>query len=240
MLGCAHPPQNADDPFEPINRQIYRFNMAADAIFIKPPSKIYQAVLPQPIRSGIYNAFNNVYMLPTVANDVLQGQIGLAFQDSARFIINSSIGLGGVLDVATAMKIPVHYNDLGLTMAKYGIKKSPYIVLPIFGPTTIRDGIGTFGDYTLFMPFPYIEDPWVLNGILAVHFIDVRARFFETEELMTDALDKYAFIRDAYLQNRNALITGTIVQTTNEDSGELYVEENDEDEAINKAVTGQS
>ncbi len=195
-----------------------------DATMIKPPARFYNAVIPAPIRKGIHNAFNNVQMLPSIANDILQGQFTYAIKDTWRFIGNTTLGFGGFYDFADArMGLPPHSNDLGLTFAAWGFKKSPYVMVPFLGPTTIRDGIGTFGDYTLFTPYPYIRSDYLLNGLLAWRYLDLRAQLFETERLMNEALDEYSFVRDAYLQNRNYLITGD--QGDTDDAGSLYVDD---------------
>lgn len=233
LPACIHKGTNPADPYEPINREIHKFNMAFDATFLKPPAKLYKAVLPAPIRSGINNAYNNVAMIPTVANDLLQAEWRYAIKDTWRFGINSTFGIAGIFDVADPhFGLPPHYNDMGLTFAKWGDKKSPYIVIPLLGPSTIRDGMGMIFDYTVLSPYVYINNDAVIWGLAALRYVDLRSQMFETERLMDQALDKYAFLRDAYLQHRNFRITGE-----QEDTGALYVDGEEagdyiEDEAV--------
>jgi phospholipid-binding lipoprotein MlaA len=221
LSACVSKGPNPDDPYEAINRPIYRFNVALDNIILKPPAKLYRTILPAVVRRSINNAYNNVNMLPSIANDILQWDWNNTIKDTWRLIINSSLGLGGLFDPASTCNLPAHSNDLGLTFAKWGDKKSPYIMIPFLGPSTIRDGMGLLFDYTLFTPYPYIPQDTIIYGILGLRYVDLRAQLLDTEKLMDDSFDKYAFLRDAYLQNRNYLINGK-----QEDSSEaLYVDE---------------
>ena len=142
LSNCVHQGNNPADPYELWNRKIHRFNMAFDATMLRPPAKLYQAILPSRLRKGINNAFNNVDMLPSIANDLLQAEGKWAIKDTWRFVINSSLGVAGFFDVANTFGLPPHYNDLGLTFAKWGDKKSPYLVIPLIGPSTLRDASG--------------------------------------------------------------------------------------------------
>lgn len=224
LSACIKHGSHPQDPYEPLNRKINDFNLAFDATVLKPPAKLYKAVLPGPVRKGVDNFYNNLSMLPTVANDLLQRQWKTAANDTGRFMINSTIGLAGIFDVATEVGVPEHYNDMGLTFASWGDKQSPFIMLPFLGPSTIRDTVGITFDYSLFMPYPYFDNKTVTYSMLGVRYIDLRAQLLDTEKLMQDALDRYAFIRDAYLQNRNYRITGESPDTM----GSMYI---DEDEA---------
>lgn len=225
LCSCIHKGPNPDDPYEPINREIYKFNMAFDATMLKPVAKIYKAVLPGKIREGINNAYNNVNMIPTTANDLLQAEWGYALKDSWRFIINSTFGIAGIWDPAAKWGLPPRSNDLGITLAKWGDKKSPYIVIPFLGPSTIRDGMGMMFEYSLLTPYPYIEDQVVLYSLLGLRYVDLRSQLLDTERLMSQALDQYAFLRDAYLQHRQYQITG---QQQGGELGTLYVDEEEE------------
>ncbi|WP_084273724.1 MlaA family lipoprotein [Legionella fairfieldensis] len=223
LSACMHKGSNPADPYEPINREIYKFNMAFDATMLKPTARLYKTVIPAPVRIGINNAFNNVAMIPTVASDLLQGDWRYAIKDSWRFFFNSTFGIAGILDVADhAFNLPPHYNDLGLTFAKWGDKKSPYIVIPFLGPSTIRDGVALPFNYML-MPYAYITSSVALYSLMGSRYVDLRAQLFDTEPLMDEAFDKYTFIRDAYLQHRNSLINGE--QPNTDTSG--YVDEAD-------------
>lgn len=223
LCGCPKS-SNPDDPFESINRFTYRFNTAVDTAVLKPAAIAYKTLLPQFIRSGINNAYDNIGMLPTVANDLLQGKGRYAIKDTWRFIINSSLGIGGLIDVASTFSLPPRNNDMGLTFAKWGNKQSPYVVIPLLGPSTVRDGFGLMFDYTFFTPYPYIKNSAAMWSILGVRYAGLRSQLLDSDPIISQAIDKYAFIRDAYLQHRNYLITGG---EATQDSGEsLYIEEN--------------
>lgn len=226
---------NPIDPYEPMNRKIHNFNMALDATMLKPPARFYKAVVPDPVKAGVNNAFNNVLMLPSVANDVLQGQFNYAIKDTWRFLINSTFGLAGFIDIADKrFSLPPHYNDLGLTFAKWGNKKSPYIVIPFLGPSTVRDGVALPFDY-MFTPYYYLGSGLALTSLAALRYVDLRSQLLSTEPILGEAIDQYSFIRDAYMQRRNFQITGE----QNEEPT-LYVDEggpNDyiDEDPINKA-----
>ena len=227
LSGCISKGPNPDDPFEKLNRKTHALNMVFDKFILKPPALVYKTILPSFVRAGINNVYNNVNMLPTVANDLLQAEGNYAIKDTWRFIINSTFGIAGILDVASTFSLPPHSNDFGLTFAKWGDKKSPYFVIPLLGPSTIRDGMGMMFDYALFTPYPYIQSNYVLYGLLGLRYIDLRSQMLETDRLIAEALDQYAFIRDAYLQHRNFLITGE--QT---DNANLYVGEESDDRIL--------
>ena len=166
-------------------------------------------------------------MLPTVANDVLQADWNATIKDTWRFIVNSTFGIGGIIDVASTFSLPPHSNDIGLTFAKWGDKKSPYLVIPLLGPSTFRDGMGMMFDYALFTPYPYIRQNTVLYSILGVRYVDLRSQMLETDRLLNEGLDKYTLIRDAYLQHRQYLITGE-----QQENGALYIDEDANDKKI--------
>lgn len=221
LSACISKGTNPEDPYESVNRKTHAFNRAFDATILKPAAKLYKTVLPAPIRSGINNVYCNVNMIPSTINDLLQGDGNSAIKDTWRFIINSSYGIVGIVDVAETFGLPPHSNDLGLTFAKWGDKKSPYIVIPLLGPSTFRDGMGMMFDYVLFTPYPYVNSSYAIYSILALRYVDLRSQMLETDRLIAEALDQYSFIRDAYLQHRNYLITGEPQQ----DSGSLYIDD---------------
>lgn len=221
LSGCVTTGTNPDDPYEPINRKTHRFNMAVDGAVLKPAAIIYKTLVPAPIRMGINNMYNNVNMLPTVANDLLQADGNQAIKDTWRFVINSTLGIAGIFDAASHCQLPPHSNDLGLTFAKWGDKKSPYIVIPLLGPSTIRDGMGMMFDYALFTPYPYIPSSPTIYALLGLRYVDLRSQMLETDRLIAESLDQYAFIRDAYLQHRQYLITGEQAEET----GSLYIDD---------------
>lgn len=220
LVGCMQVGPNPDDPYEKINRKIYAFNVNIDKYILKPPAEAYAKIVPSKIRAGVNNVYNNLNMMPTIANDILQADLQSTIKDSWRFIANTTIGIGGIFNPASTFGLPPHSNDLGLTFAKWGDKKSPYIMLPFLGPTTIRDGVGLMFDYTFFTIYPYLHSDPLIYSILALRYIDLRAQMLDTDKLINLSMDKYAFIRDAYLQHRNYLINGE--QKTSED---LYIDE---------------
>lgn len=216
----GHPSSNPD-PYETINRRTHDFNMAFDATFLKPPAKLYQAILPAPVRAGINNFFTNIHLFPTIANDLLQGDWPHTVKDFWRLVVNSTFGVAGIFDVASnTFRLPPHSNDLGLTFAKWGNTSSPYIVIPFFGPSTIRDGFGILFDYSVFSPYAYLYYNTLIWSLLGVRYVDIRSQLLDQEGLMGEALDRYTFIRDAYLQHRNYLISGK-----EQDTGSLYIDE---------------
>ena len=204
LASCIPKGANPDDPYEAINRKTYKFNRAFDATFLKPLAKIYKWALPSVVRASINNAYENINMIPTVGNDLLQADFRYAIKDTWRFFFNSTFGIGGLFDVAASrFGLPPHSNDLGLTFAKWGNPKSPYIMIPLLGPSTIRDGMADMFQYAIMTPYPYIQYNYVLYPLLGVRYVDLRSQFLDTEKLMQEAFDQYAFMRDAYLQHRN-------------------------------------
>ena len=222
LSSCVHTGSNPVDPYEHFNRKIHNFNLAFDATMIRPPAKLYTKIIPAKVRVGVNNFYNNIYTIPVVVNDLLKGDVRYAYKDTWRFFINSTIGIAGIFDIATRFGLPYHQNDLGLTFAKWGDKKSPYLVLPLLGPSTIRDGMGMLFEYTLFTPYSYLisNNDALFYALVAVRYVDLRSQLFETEKLMHEALDSYTFIRDAYLQHRQFLMTGEVVEV-----GAEYVDE---------------
>lgn len=224
LSGCLHQGNNPQDPIESSNREIFKFNSAFDATMIKPPIRLYRAVLPSPIRTGISNAYDNIAMIPTIANDVLQFDFPYLIKDSWRFLINSTFGIAGFFDVADSnFKLPPHHNDCGLTFAKWGYKQSTYLVLPIFGPSTIRDGGGLLLDCAL-SPYGYLLSGIPLLTIGSLRYLDIRSQLIETESYINQSLDSYTFVRDAYLQRRCFLISGE-----QENSDSLYIDSEEEE-----------
>jgi phospholipid-binding lipoprotein MlaA len=217
---CITKGPNPQDPYESFNRKIYKFNSGIDKIILKPSAKLYKAIFPAFVRKSVNNFYNNLDLVPTIGNDILQAQGKWVITDTWRLVINSSLGIGGLLDVAQQFSLPPHSNDLGLTLAKWGDKKSPYLVLPFLGPSTIRDGAGWLFQFALYSPYVYLNNDTLVYSLLAFRYVDLRAQLFETERLMNEALDQYSFMRDAYLQHRNYLISGAEL-----DNGSLYVED---------------
>lgn len=232
LLASCTKGTNPVDPYESANRQVYKFNNAFDVVVLKPVAKVYKAVLPSPVRLGVNNFYNNIALIPTIANDLLQAEGNLAIKDTWRLFVNSTLGIGGIFDPASRIGLPPHRNDLGLTFAKWGNKQSPYIVIPFLGPSTIRDGMGMLFDYSLFTPYPYLSSDAIVFALMGVRYVDLRAQMLETDPLMDEAMDRYSFMRDAYLQHRSYLITGQ-----QEEGTILYI---DGDEGDDKASSSNS
>jgi phospholipid-binding lipoprotein MlaA len=203
LAGCAgnmyaddrHP----DDPWEGFNRRVFAFNEAVDRAVLKPAAQGYRAVTPQPVQRGVGNVFSNLGELRTVLNSLLQGKPGNAGIAGSRFLINTTVGIGGLWDFATHMEITGRDEDFGQTLGVWGWEESRYLVLPFLGPSTVRDTTGLPLD-TYTYPLTYIEDDRVRIGLTALRVVDLRAGFLDQEELIVG--DRYVFIRDAYLQRR--------------------------------------
>lgn len=200
-------PVNPNDPYERINRPVMQFNDTLDKWILTPVTKLYLIVVPKPIVKGVSNVFSNLDTVPTIANDVLQGNFYQATSDSWRLIINSTIGVLGFFDVASTMGLEPNTEDLGLTLARWGYKKSNYIVLPFFGPSTFRDAVVLPINYQFFTVYPYLYPVNYRYRLYALGVINHRANLLCFQNVLDQAaLDKYVFVRDAYLQRRNYLI----------------------------------
>lgn len=209
LLGCLV--QNDIDRFECLNRPIYNLNKKMDTYALKPLARIYEGVLPKQMRQMVGNFFQNLSEVPTVGNDLLQGQFAVARQDTARFLLNSTWGIGGLFDVAAKGGakggIPRHHQDFGLTLAKWGYRNSSYIVIPFFGPSTVRDGIGKLATYNMSIPAHLKRVRW-RNRLFGLSALDTRASLLKAEPAIDEAVDEYVFVRDAYMQHREFEITG--------------------------------
>ncbi|MDN7491134.1 VacJ family lipoprotein [Burkholderia sp. AU45274] len=205
LTGCATGPnRNPNDPLEPMNRAMYKFNDTVDTNIAQPIAKGYQKVTPTPVRTAISNFFSNLGDLGNMANNLLQLRITDATQDLMRVAMNSLFGVAGLIDIATPAGLPKHHQDFGLTMARWGMPSGPYLVLPVFGPSTIRDGVGRAVDVR-FNLLNYIE-PAARNPMYIAQFISARSDLLGATDLLKQAaLDPYSFVRDAYLQQRKSL-----------------------------------
>jgi phospholipid-binding lipoprotein MlaA len=211
--------QEADitkDPYEGFNRVVYRFNDTLDRFVLKPIATGYNAIMPKPLNQGIHNVFLNLNNIPIIVNDFLQAEFYQATSDLWRLGINTTIGIGGLFDVASRMQLKQNTNDFGLTLAKWGYRNSNYLVLPFLGPSTVRDGIGIPVDYFAFSVYPYIHPDQTRYEIYALSVVDRRAQALQYQEIFEEAAyDKYVFIRNAYLQRRVYLMTRKKEQKTN-------------------------
>ncbi|MGS0896154.1 MlaA family lipoprotein [Burkholderia stagnalis] len=205
LTGCATGPnRNPNDPLEPMNRAMYKFNDTVDSTIAVPIAKGYQKVTPTPVRTAISNFFSNLGDLGNMANNLLQLRITDATEDLMRVAMNSVFGVAGLIDIATPAGLPKHHQDFGLTLARWGIPSGPYLVLPVFGPSTFRDGVGRAVDVR-FNLLNYIE-PAARNPMYIAQFISARSDLLGATDLLKQAaLDPYSFVRDAYLQQRKSL-----------------------------------
>src|SRR5262245_21725572 len=180
--GCA---TNGDprDPLEPLNRGIYKFNDGVDALLIKPAGSFYSLVVPQWIRTGVSNFFSNVNDVIVVVNDVLQGKFSQAGSDVTRFAINTTVGVLGLWDHATGWGFEKHDEDFGQTLGYWGLGDGPYIVLPILGPSNLRDTVGWVGDFYAW-PITYVEDDSTRNSLVALRIISGRAELLATSSIL--------------------------------------------------------
>ena len=211
LQGCASAPNaNPRDPWESFNRQVHGFNEGLDEAFVKPVAIAYQDVTPALLRTGVSNFFGNLSDVWSLVNNVLQLKPKESVETLARVGVNTTIGLAGVLDVATELKLEKHSEDFGQTLGRWGVPTGPYLVLPLLGPSTLRD--------TAAMPVNWrgnlisgVDDSAVRNSLTALRVVDLRAGLLRTGRMIDSAaLDKYSFTRDAYLQRRRSLIRGAI------------------------------
>lgn len=202
LFGCA------SNSLESYNRAMYQTNKTIDKYTLKPIAQGYQAITPDPVEKGVGNFFNNLKEINTFANSLLQGKFHNAAASSARFVWNTTLGLGGLFDVATAMNIKADPEDFGQTFRKWGIPAGPYVVLPILGPSTITDTVGLAADYAT---SPTVQFNWpdhtAREAITALGVINTRVQLMSLEKLIQSAsTDEYSFVKNGYLQRREALV----------------------------------
>lgn len=207
LVGCASIPAGVEpspnDPWEPFNRSVFEFNENLDAYFLKPVVTGYRFVLPEFVRDGIYNFFSNYNDIYTALNNLLQGKPSDAFSDLMRVVVNTTFGLGGFIDMATPGGLEKHKEDWGQTFGVWGIPSGPYVVLPFFGPSSVRDTFGTAADLETDYFFKYIPDVGLRNSVTGLRVVNARNTYYEAGDLLNGAaIDKYSFLRDAYIQRR--------------------------------------
>lgn len=199
----------ADDPRDPLegfNRAVFAFNEGLDAVLIRPVAKGYETLLPSPVRVGVSNFYNNIGDLFISVNNLLQGKPVDAVGDAARFAFNSTFGMAGFLDIASEMGIEKHEEDFGQTFGRWGAGPGPYLVLPIYGPRNVRDTAGLVLDVA-FDPVSDAGHVPTRNSLTALRLVNERANLLPADKIIEEAaLDKYSYIRDAYLQRRRSLV----------------------------------
>lgn len=218
--GCAASPGRTlpDDRWEGLNRKVYKFNDAVDRAALKPVAKGYAKVTPRWMRMGIGNFLGNLEYPETMVNQFLQGKVKLGLRDTGRFLLNSTLGVAGLFDVATAVGLEANDEDLGETLAVWGVGSGPYLVLPFFGPSTLRDAPARMVDF-FFDPITYADAPWeAVWGERAIDVVHSRAELLPLDGTLQRTYDPYAFIRDSWLQQREfAIFDGNPPPETLED-----------------------
>ena len=205
LAGCASTPaiqsDDARDPYEGMNRNFYNFNDSIDRNFFEPVARGYVKITPDPIRAGVTKFFGNVSYINIIANDLLQGKVGQLAKDTGRFVVNSTVGIGGLFDPATSFGMPEHDEDLGQTFGTWGMGEGAYLVLPLMGPNSFRD-LPNSASSILLNPLTY------MNGIVTLplgvlNAVNTRANLLEASSIRDQAaLDPYTFVREAYRQQR--------------------------------------
>lgn len=204
--GCASA-HHKRDPLEPMNRKIYAFNTAVDKAILKPVAKAYVAVLPEIAQTGVANFFSNLGMVVTTLNDALQLKGQQVPVDIMRFAVNTIFGLAGLIDVATEIGIAKNSEDFGQTLGYWGVKSGPYLVLPLLGPSSLRDGAALPVDYVASPMAPEIlRDENVRYSLIALRVVDLRAHLLTADSVLAQQVDPYSFLRDTYLQRREYLV----------------------------------
>jgi len=191
LIGCASIPAGAErspqDPWEPFNRSVFEFNEGLDAYLLKPVVAGYRFVLPEFVREGIYNFFSNYNDIYTALYNLLQGKPGYAFNDFMRVAVNTTMGLGGLLDLATPGGLEKHKEDWGQTLGVWGVPAGPYVVLPFFGPSNVRDTFGTVADLESDYLFSFVKDIGLRNSITGLRVVNARNTYYEAGDLLDGA-----------------------------------------------------
>lgn len=215
--GCATAPQQGEraaqtdhvveqDPWERFNRSMYKFNDSVDRALIKPLAKGYRRITPRPVRRGVGNFFRNLLEPTTIVNDLLQGKPLQALSDGSRFLLNSTLGVFGLFDVATKVGVERNQEDFGQTLAVWGVPSGPYLVLPFIGPSNVRDAVGLVPYYYFTDPRLAIDEIEARAALIAIDVIDFRSQLLGATRLLEMQLDPYLFSRESYRQKRRDLI----------------------------------
>ena len=204
MFGCAS--QQNKDPLEGLNRTVYKFNDVVDKVALKPVAQGYQAITPSPVQTGVNNFFKNIRDVVTLVNELFQFKFKQAANTTGRVALNTTVGVLGVFDVHSKSGGARTKEDFGQTLGYYGFDSGAYLVLPLLGPSSTRDGIGFVTDAMFFDPIGYINDDTAKWTTVAVAVVDKRADLMEDIDIRDKAFDPYAYMRDSYMQNRENLV----------------------------------
>ncbi len=226
--GCASTgargTSEVNDPFEGANRAIFKFNRTADRFVLRPVASGYHTITPDPLERSIGRFFVNLSSPIVIVSDLLQGKFKQAGADTGRFLLNSTVGLLGFLDVAAHVGLEFHDEDFGQTLGRWGLEQGPYFLVPIFGPYTLRDGVGRI----LELPFELLnhyDNDDVRRKLVLLYYIDKRTRLLAVDDALANAFDPYLFVRDAYLQRRRYLVYDGDPPFFEEDFADEYSEE---------------
>jgi phospholipid-binding lipoprotein MlaA len=210
---AALPPGQQRDPrdrFERMNRAVYRMNDSLDRSIGRPVAKAYVKITPLPVRQGISNFFDNLAYPTTIVNDLLQAKPTPFLRDTARLLVNTTIGIGGLFDPASKMGLNENNEDLGQTLGRWGVRPGPYIVIPVIGPSTVRDTFGLVGDQFT-DGRTYIKDPWLHYGLTGLELVQWRAGLLDADSVLDQSFDPYSYVRNAYLQHREYQVKDGVV-----------------------------
>jgi phospholipid-binding lipoprotein MlaA len=232
LAGCAvQPPARPDprDPWERMNRVTYNFNDKLDKAILRPVARGYVKVAPRPVQTGVRNFFSNLGVPLVMVNDLLQGQFKPFVNDTVRLMMNTTIGVGGLFDPASRAGLDRNDRDFGQTFGKWGLKPGPYVVIPLLGPSDVRDTFGRAAD-AFADPRDYLRNDWAIYGLWVAGFVNLRAQLLPTTRLIDSAYDPYAFVRNAYLQNRAFKVNGSNPQSEEEREQKLLEEAGEDQE----------
>ena len=204
LSGCASVPDDQrteSDPWEPMNRTLFDVNTTFDKVTLKPLAKGYQKVFPRPVRTGVTNFMRNLATPRSVINNFLQGKPRYGFTELARLVINSTFGIGGLMDIATDAGLEAHREDFGQTLAVWGVPSGPYVIVPFLTPATLRDAVAIPVDIVSGLLYHY-DVSSVRDKLYILRAIELRERLLVTEKFLDDSKDRYITVRESFLQNR--------------------------------------
>jgi len=227
LIGCAQKQQvkKNPDPWEDFNRKVFYFNSGFDRYFMKPFAVGYKAATPPPVETGVSNFYANLSDFRTAFNNFIQLKFADGFSDTGRFFVNSTVGIVGLVDVASKMGMDKHNEDFGQTLGRWGVPSGPYVMLPFLGPSTARDGPALIVDYYTAPQTYFVEEVALRNSLWALDFINRRAELISLDVVLQDvAYDRYDLLRDAYLTRREYLVTDGRSQQEKEDDLMLELE----------------
>ena len=205
LAGCAHSPVNdPSDPFEGFNRGVFSFNTSLDDYVLRPVTKGYVFVTPDVAQTGVSNFFSNLTYPTVIVNDLLQGKVVQHFSDVGRFLFNTVVGLGGLVDAAGMIGLDKHDEDFGQTLGYWGVGNGAFLMLPLLGPSTNRDFVGRIGNAAT-NPLTYVDFE-ISVPLTALAVVDARAQLLSADSVLEQQLDRYIFVRNAYLQRRESLV----------------------------------